>query len=311
MSTLATNKLGTLSGSADLSLPTTRPSSTLSGRLDSAGNLSFASASSNVDTIVSAKNSKIGVVLFDEVACGLQSDAAETQDVTNGTDLVKGFSVGLHNASAFNRTNYLFDGNIRQIEIDFCFYNNRSSDSGNSNGGMTNQSYFTPLDTSGKKLWKTLQNANCTWAKTYEDEGSNSNQSKQGDAGASFGPTNNPGFFSTYNGNYPGTSTFGKIYWNCGVNSTWQAFYQVTKLRLNRSSGDMYPTLQSGYVMPSTQYANTGRSQTGGSSSKGYGQPWDLMGGVAFVGGTAGASPFDMFHAQAYAYIKPTTLVST
>jgi len=311
MSTLATNKIGTLSGSADLSLPTTRPSSTLAGRLDSVGNVSFASASSNVDNIISAKNSKIGIVLFDEVACGLQSDAVETQDVVSGTDLVKGFSVGLHNASAFNRENYLFDGNIRQIEIDFWFYNNKSSSSGNSSGETSTYTYFTPLDTSGKKLWKTKQNANCMYARTYEDAGSSGNQSKQGAPDEAFGPTNNPGFFRTYDGNYPGTSTFGKVYWLCGVNSTWQAFYQVTKLNQNRSSGDMYPTLQSGYVMPSSYQTNTSRGQTGGSNSKGYGQPWELMGGVAFNGGNQNGSPFDMFHAQAYAYIKPTTIVST
>ena len=34
MSTLATNKIGTLNGSADMSLPTSRPSSTQSGFLD-------------------------------------------------------------------------------------------------------------------------------------------------------------------------------------------------------------------------------------------------------------------------------------
>jgi hypothetical protein len=310
MSTLATNKLGTLSGSADISLPTTRPSGTLAGRLDSAGNLSFASASSNVDNIVSAKNNKVGVVLFDEVACGLQSDAVETQDVTSGSAIVKGFSVGIHNASDFNRTNYLFNGNIRQIEIDFCFYNNKSSTSGSGNGGMTDNTYFTPLDTSGKKLWKTTQQ-NCTYAKTYEDEGSSATQSKQGAPDEAFGPTNNPGFFSARNGNYPGTSTFGKVYWLCGVNSTWQAFYYITKLRQNRSSGDMYPTLQSGYVMTSTAQTNNARSQTGGNNSQGYGQPWEMMGGIAFNGGGSTGSPFDMFHAQAYAYIKPTTLVST
>ena len=163
---------------------------------------------------------------------------------------------------------------------------------------------------SGKKLWKTTQQ-NCTYAKTYEDEGSSATQSKQGAPDEAFGPTNNPGFFSARNGNYPGTSTFGKVYWLCGVNSTWQAFYYITKLRQNRSSGDMYPTLQSGYVMTSTAQTNNARSQTGGNNSQGYGQPWEMMGGIAFNGGGSTGSPFDMFHAQAYAYIKPTTLVST
>jgi len=309
MSTLATNKLGTLSGSADISLPTTRPSSTLTGRLDSAGNLSFATSSVNVDTMVSAKNDKVGVVLVDEVACGVISDAVNTQDVTNGSSLVKGFSVGLHNASTFNRTNYLFDGNIRQLEINFCFYNNNSTTS--AGGGMNNHTFFTPLDTTGKKLWKVTQNSNGTYGQTYEGEDSNASNYSTGSASTTFGPTNNSGVFKTYDGNDPGTSCFGKIYWHCGVNSTWQAFYQVTKLRRNRSSGDMYPTMQTGFVCPSTGSTNDGRTQTSGSSSKGYGQPWELMGGVAFNGGSSSGSPFDMFNAQMYAYIKPTTLIVT
>tara|TARA_R100000908_G_scaffold16690_3_gene6302 strand:- start:1381 stop:2325 length:945 start_codon:yes stop_codon:yes gene_type:complete len=314
MSTLATNKLGTLAGTADISVPTTRPSSTLPAQLDSSGNLSFSASESRVNTIVNAKDNKVGIVLVDQIATGLQSDAGDIEVEDGSSGKFKGFAVGMHNASDADKTNYLFEGNIRQFEINFCWYNNKSSSNGNANGGMTDYSFFTPLDSSGKRLWKTTQNSNCMYGRTYENPDSNGANYSQGSATANFpsnSESNNSGYFRSYNGNYPGTSVFGKIYWHCGVNSTWQAFYQLTKLYYNRSSGDMYPEMQSGYVMPSSGTTNNARSQTGGSSSKGYGQPWEIMGGVGFNGQNTSSSPFDMFNAQMYAYIKPTDLALT
>ena len=51
MSTLATNKLGTLSGSADMNLPSSRPSSTEAAMLDSSGNITFGAGSTKVDYV--------------------------------------------------------------------------------------------------------------------------------------------------------------------------------------------------------------------------------------------------------------------
>ena len=51
MSTLATNKLGTLSGSADMNLPSSRPSSTEPAMLDSNGNITFGAGNEKVDYV--------------------------------------------------------------------------------------------------------------------------------------------------------------------------------------------------------------------------------------------------------------------
>ena len=59
MSTLATNKIGTLAGTADISLPTTRPSSTLNANLNSAGNLTFAADTSTVEFFAAEDDSKM------------------------------------------------------------------------------------------------------------------------------------------------------------------------------------------------------------------------------------------------------------
>ena len=70
MSTLATNKIGTLAGTADISLPKTRPSSTLNAKLDAAGNLTFAADTSTVEFLAAEDDSKVGMVLVDSQHVG-------------------------------------------------------------------------------------------------------------------------------------------------------------------------------------------------------------------------------------------------
>ena len=58
--------------------------------------------------------------------------------------------------------------------------------------------------------------------------------------------------------------------------------------------------------------SNNGRTQASGSSSRGYGAPWDTQGGVLFSGGSTSTKPaMNYFTATCYAIIKPTELVAT
>ena len=65
MSTLATNKIGTLAGTADMSLPTTRPSQTLSAFLDGSGNLTFEETNLPVEFFVVDGTAFVSSVLVD------------------------------------------------------------------------------------------------------------------------------------------------------------------------------------------------------------------------------------------------------
>ena len=129
MSTLATNKLGTLSGSADMSLPSSRPDSTKQGFLDASGNLTFGQATlSNVPLIVTDDDGKVGKVLIDNVcSTGVNTTEESAAVKYNNSDGYYGYSVGIHNAPEAIKTNYLADGNVRAIEIDFMAYVNGNS----------------------------------------------------------------------------------------------------------------------------------------------------------------------------------------
>jgi len=315
MSTLATNKLGTLAGTADLSLPTKRPSATSTAFIDENGNLSFGSSSvSNVSTFVTTDDGKVGKVLFDQV-CSTGTSSAQTYDKVNGSSApFYGIAVGVHNASEDIKTNYLFDGNIRNIEIDFCFYVN-----GTTYGGIDSYMYYTPLDTTGKRLWQynqSSQSSSGSYGQTYENQDSGGSRYQGGSTSyvQPGGANNDLGQDRTQSGNNGGTGKFGKILINCGVNNSYQIMSHSTSWKYNRSSGDMYPISESKFTCGTTGgYTNSTRTQGSGTSSNwGYGSPWTTPGGCFFSGSSTSTAPaLNYFIATAYAYIKPTTLVTT
>ena len=315
MSTLATNKLGTLAGTADLSLPTKRPAATSTGFIDQNGNLSFGSSeASNVSTFVTTDDGKVGKVLFDQVCSTGQSSAEAYNKVNGSSSPFYGIAVGIHNASEDMRTNYLFDGNIRNIEIDFCFYVNTSS-----TGGINSQMFYTPIDTAGKRLFQVNQSSQSSAASygyTYENPDSGGGRYNSGSTSYQQpgGANNSLGEDRTHTGNNGGTGKFGKILINCGVNNSYQIMSHSTSWTYNRSSGDMYPISESKFTCGTTGgYTNSGRTQGSGTSSNwGYGSPWTTAGGCLFGGGSQSTAPaLNYFIATAYAYIKPTALVTT
>ena len=315
MSTLATNKLGTLSGSADMSLPSSRPDSTKQGFLDASGNLTFgSSAESFVQTIVTDDDGKVGKVLVDHVCSTGDSEATAYSGVKNSNgDGFFGYAVGVHNAPEDIKTNYLFEGNIRTMEIEFMFYVNGNTETPSSN------MYYTPLDLSGNRLWTVNQRSvsqGGAHGYTYENQDSGGSRYQGGSTSyAAYGGNNNSlGDDRTYTGNYSGTGKHGKIFWHCGVNVTYFLASHSTTWTQNLQSGDFYPISKSRYTAPTPSggYNNTERSQGAGTGSSpyGYGSPWTQQGGCLFgKGGWSAAPQINYFSATCYAYIKPTTLV--
>lgn len=312
MSTLATNKIGTLNGSADMSLPTSRPSSTQSGFLDANGNLTFGQASvENVPLFVTDNDGKVCKVLVDQVSSGTNSNAPQSTAVTNSSSTgFWGYSVGVHNAPSALKTNYLFDGNIRTMEIEYSYYVNTST-----YGGIDGGTYYVPLNTSGDRLWTTQQQYMSN-AFVTENPDSGGSPSTGGTTSAS--QASNSGG-SEYNfsrsGIYSGGIKSGRVQWNCGVTSFYQLYSDQFNLRYRRNNGvnDSWPSRDASSLMYSTGgYNNTGRSQDAGSSSKGYGSPWDTQGGCLFTGYSTTTKPaMNYFTATCYAIIKPTALVAT
>tara|TARA_R100001463_G_scaffold110545_1_gene165310 strand:- start:1458 stop:2393 length:936 start_codon:yes stop_codon:yes gene_type:complete len=311
MSTLATNKLGTLAGTADMSLPKTRPSATETGSLDQNGNLTFGSSEvENVPTFVTDDNGLVCKVLVDQVCSGSNSNAAQSTTVSSSNNGYYGYSVGVHNAPDDLKTNYLFAGNIRTMEIDYSFYVNSST-----YGGIEGAMYYVPLNLSGSRLWQ-FEQQRMVWSYATENPDSSGSPSGSGNTSAAEG-SNDSGAEYNYSldGIYSGGIKAGKIYWNCAVNSWYMPWSNQFNLRYRRTNGvnDSWPTRDFTSLMYNAEgYENTSRAQNAGSSSKGYGSPWDTQGGCLFTGGSTSTAPaMNYFTATCYAVIKPTALVAT
>jgi len=311
MSTLATNKLGTLSGSADITLPSARPASTKTGKLDASGNLSFGDSQSFVNTMVAADTGKVGVVLVDQVCSDISgTQAIQSTGVTNTSgEGYYGYAVGVFNAKESDKTNYLFEGNIRAYELEFSYYNEK-----NSNGADAGTKP-TVLDMNGNRLWKTYQNSNSMSGRTYENEDQNSAQYGQRDsyyANPTNASTAGVGGFYTYDGPGGGDALQGRITAIPAVNGAWTV-HMMTNYRKysSGSSNNRYPITNTAFLMPSGNQQNNGRTQSSGSSSKGYGSPWEQFGGFLFQSAYTSGIGNTLFNCVMKAYIKPTTLATS
>ena len=311
MSTLATNKLGTLSGSADMTLPSARPASTKTGKLDASGNLSFGDSQSFVNTMVAADTGKVGVVLVDQVCSDISgTQAIQSTGVTNTSgEGYYGYAVGVFNAKESDKTNYLFEGNIRAYELEFSYYNEK-----NSNGADAGTKP-TVLDMNGNRLWKTYQNSNSMSGRTYENEDQNSAQYGARDsyyANPTNASTAGGGGFYTNAGPGGGDILQGRITAIPAVNGAWTV-HMMTNYRKysSGSSNNRYPVTNTAFLMPSGNQQNNGRTQSSGSSSKGYGSPWEQFGGFLFQSAYTSGIGNTLFNCVMKAYIKPTTLVAS
>lgn len=154
MSTLATNKIGTLAGTADMSLPTTRPSATKSAFLDSAGNLTFEETSIPVEFFVADGTAFVSSVLVDTAYLTSAGYPASVFTNSGGSSsFIYGVRLGMWNLSETIKTNYLFQKNLRWFELNAWGNGNADSSSYwclnllNPSGGLL----YTQNQTMGQK----------------------------------------------------------------------------------------------------------------------------------------------------------------
>ena len=143
MSTLATNKLGTLSGSADMTLPSARPSATAEGYLDNNGNLTFSSAGTTpCEFYVTDAGTPMVTTVYIDSTYNNGADAVGNSNFSNSANDYFGWNLGIWNLPAAIQTNYLAQANMRWLDLDFTFYNNSDQGSGQ-------QGFFMILNRAG------------------------------------------------------------------------------------------------------------------------------------------------------------------
>jgi hypothetical protein len=113
MSTLATNKLGTLSGTADMSLPSARPTATKSAFLDSSGKLTFEDSAVKCEFLVVDGTAKVVKILVDVYTQNMDNVKTNLLHGSSTGEEVYGANLGYWNLPAAVQTAYFKDGNVR------------------------------------------------------------------------------------------------------------------------------------------------------------------------------------------------------
>lgn len=187
MSTLATNKLGTLSGKADMSLPTTRPASTKSAFLDSAGNLTFEDSNVKCEFIVVAGTAKVVKILVDVYTQNMDNVRTAILTGTGSTDQAWGATLGTWNLPSAIKSNYFKDGNVRWWD----FYGNGSAHG--TSGNFQNAQFYTNILDSSQSVILGDQSRTQNIGYSYWKVESNTTSSKGGSGATAYWYNDNSG----------------------------------------------------------------------------------------------------------------------
>lgn len=298
MSTLATNKIGTLAGTADISLPTTRPSSTLNARLNSAGGLTFAADTSTVEFFAAEDDSKVGMVLVDSQSIGSpgMSNQFTLPDNSNWQSNY-GINVGYFNAPASTQTNYLFPGNVRYYIFEGSYVNMGSGDE-ELTYGVINRDQGLMFGSNPNDQQQTYIYGPFTASSSNGSGGQNISGNRI---------WNEPSEGLAYNAAAgAGTIASFRVILKCGQNAAFATSTMQNMMGYNDGSS----------YAPSRAYwdkrtRNNG-STTTPSSFDSYGYPAIEPGGISISHGSSGdrANRTSYMNVQCYAIIKPTTLVT-
>ena len=299
MSTLATNKIGTLAGTADISLPKTRPSSTLNAKLDSSGNLTFAADTATVNFFAAEDSGKVGMVLVDSQS--IDSNGLATQftkpDVTNWKTYY-GVNVGVFNAPEATKTNYLFAGNIRYFIYEGSYVN-----MGDGNATLK----YGDLDRDGNNLFTTANPTGQLRAYVYGPSGVNSENGSGGQNNSGQYAYDQPAKNIGQSGDAgPATIQQFRIIQKAARNAAYSTT-AVCSVMPNDDSNAYAPS------RASQQWRSQQSSTSNPSSFNQYGYPTQGSepGGISFGHLNASeANRFAYFNVQCYAVIKPTTVVA-
>lgn len=299
MSTLATNKIGTLAGTADISLPKTRPSSTLNAKLDAAGNLTFAADTSTVEFLAAEDDSKVGMVLVDSQSIGSagMGDKFTVPDVSTWQNYY-GINVGYFNAPASTQTNYLFPGNVRYYIFEGSFVNTGSGDEELNYSVITRDQgqIFTSANATDQLQNYIYGPFNANQANGSGGQNASGNRIyNQPNEGMGYNPTSGAGTISTF-----------RLILKCGQNASFATSAMANFMGYDDSST----------YAPSRAYwdkRTRNQSTTTPSDFDAYGYPAVEPGGISITGGTssANANRTSYMNVQCYAVIKPTPLVTS
>lgn len=298
MSTLATNKLGTLAGTADMKLPASRPTSTQSAYLDAAGNLTFEESTTRCEFFVDENQAKVCRVLVDVANIGQQ--ATEQQAAFSGNDYW-GVSLSLVSLPDTIKNTYLAPGNIRRFHLQFNLFNGDTA-------GTVSYLVLQPLDRTGNSILGStnIQDGSRTTAAMYDSAASRSGSSNNANWSYTSGQTGGMnGYFSNvqYNGyqTRPG-NTMGYMWYYpyYGSQGTW--YGEITGSNTTSSYGPNWGNWdfcwkrdKSGSWTDDTSYCI-----------------WNDVGGFAFA---ANGNQVDKkirlsyMNATLWADVKPTTVV--
>ena len=298
MSTLATNKLGTLSGSADMNLPSSRPSSTESAMLDSNGNLTFGAGDTKVDYVNPLDDStKVVKVLVNHQSVKAGTDIPSSTMIQSGQSVgYYGFTMGYPTASSSMQTNYLFDGNVRGYQVDW---------SCGALGPNSETVAFVPLNKSGDYLFQSNQ-ANQVQLRWYGPTGTSSSGTSQ----ATYGGVHS--YSGAQNCSYQrnvgeGTVSFGTVWMNTAI-----AGFNIHSHQwcLANDASTSYRPSDGGWdIRPSFNATPSGST----ISDNDDGWPSSIPGGI-YIGTNEYSAPgnagdYCYLSATCYAIIKPTTIV--
>jgi len=299
MSTLATNKIGTLAGTADISLPKTRPSSTLNAKLDPSGSLTFTADTATVNFFAAEDSGKVGMVLVDSQS--LNASGLSTQFTTPDVSQWKqyyGINVGVFNAPEATKTNYLFPGNVRYYIYEGSFVN-----MGN---GESNVNYGD-LDRNASNLYTTANPNSMLQSYIYGPSGYNSSNGSGGQNNSGTVYYNYPSKTIGYSGG-TGQATISQF--RIIQKAARNAAYSTSGVHSKMPNGDnnAYAPNRGCY-----QWRTRQNSTTTASNFNSYGYPGSAFepGGISFgIDSATEGNRYAYFNVQCYAVIKPTTVVA-
>lgn len=302
MSTLATNRIGTLAGTADMSLPTTRPSSTLNAKLNSAGSLTFSADTSAVEFLAAEDSSKVGMVLVDSQSIGNtgMNNQFTVPAISNWQNYY-GINVGYFNAPSSTQENYLFAGNVRYYIFEGSYVNMGGGDEELTYGVLTrDQNALFNTATSDP----TDQQQNYTYG-PFNASSTNGSGSQNISGNRPYNtPEDGLGYSATAGA---GTIASFRVILKCGQNAAFATSTMQNMMGYNDSST----------YAPSRAYwdkrTRNNQSTTTPSNYNAYGYPAVEPGGISISHGnsSANANRTSYMNVQCYAVIKPTTLVSS
>ena len=310
MSTLATNKLGTLSGKADMSLPTARPTTTKSAFLDSSGNLTFEDSNVKCEFIVVAGTVKVVKVLVDVYTQNMDNVRTAILTGTGSDDIAYGATLGTWNLPSAIKSNYFKDGNVRWWDL----YANGSA-YGDSNGYQYAQFRINILDGSQAVILGD-QSRTQNIAYSYWEVDGNTSTSKGGSGATglwyndnSGSNSGNQGFASGWSNNSGGNIQVSPWFYQARLIPWMNGYWKLSGRHTSHGASSSYgPDKAWGYTQAQMQYT-VKKPASGNYGDRAYMGAYPAGFSLTTGSGTSSTKTYGFTNMTLTASIKPTDVV--